>query len=248
MFLYPGWHWLFRLDHTIWHWLCLLAWSIQLLLALIRVIACANHETCSQIVLFSLSFYNYKSLEKAVAPNVALTPLPLGKVGPMSPSVPSTSHPSGGEPPGEGANSRPRKRRATGELPAPEAPCPLFSAASKPLLPPQEDKDSEVEIEVESRDECKLKGSINARNSMCVVVMGLASKILTDLTESTQFQPLKSICKFHLQNISAFFLASPNSHFVHVLPVIAILHFIQQLSQGPELARCPTAHLPCHIR
>lgn len=30
MFLYPGWHWLFRLDHTIWHWLCLLAWSIQL--------------------------------------------------------------------------------------------------------------------------------------------------------------------------------------------------------------------------
>uniref|UniRef100_A0A671XX31 Ski oncogene n=1 Tax=Sparus aurata TaxID=8175 RepID=A0A671XX31_SPAAU len=45
------------------------------------------------------SFYNYKSLEKAVAPNVALTPLPLGKVGPMSPSVPSTSHPSAGEPP-----------------------------------------------------------------------------------------------------------------------------------------------------
>lgn len=106
-----------------------------------------------------LSFYNYKSLEKAVAPNVALTPLPLGKVGPMSPSVPSTSHPSGGEPPGEGANSRPRKRRATGELPAPEAPCPPSSAASKP---PLEDKDSEVEIEVESRDECKLKDSIPA--------------------------------------------------------------------------------------
>ncbi|XP_041655238.1 v-ski avian sarcoma viral oncogene homolog a [Cheilinus undulatus] len=101
------------------------------------------------------SFYNYKSLEKAVAPNVALTPLPLGKVGPMSPSVPSTSHPSGGEPPGEGAHasSRPRKRRATGELPAPEAPCPPPSTASKPPPPPQEDKDSEVEIEVESRDE-----------------------------------------------------------------------------------------------
>ncbi|XP_069025376.1 v-ski avian sarcoma viral oncogene homolog a [Embiotoca jacksoni] len=104
------------------------------------------------------SFYNYKSLENAVAPNVALTPLPLGKVGPMSPSVPSTSHPSGGEPPGEGAhpNSRPRKRRATGELPppAPEVPCPPSSAASKPPPPPpQDDKDSEVEIEVESRDE-----------------------------------------------------------------------------------------------
>uniref|UniRef100_UPI003AABF3F9 v-ski avian sarcoma viral oncogene homolog a n=1 Tax=Centroberyx gerrardi TaxID=166262 RepID=UPI003AABF3F9 len=100
------------------------------------------------------SFYNYKSMENAVAPNVALTPLPLGKVGPMSPSVPSTSHPSGGEPPGEGANasSRPRKRRATGELPPPaaEGPCPPSSTASKP---PQDDKDSEVEIEVESREE-----------------------------------------------------------------------------------------------
>uniref|UniRef100_A0A3Q2Y216 Ski oncogene n=1 Tax=Hippocampus comes TaxID=109280 RepID=A0A3Q2Y216_HIPCM len=100
------------------------------------------------------NFYNYKSLENAVAPNVALTPLPLGKVGPMSPSVPSTSHPSAGEPPGEGANasSRPRKRRVTGELqlPAPEGACSLTSTASKP---PQDDKDSEVEIEVESRDE-----------------------------------------------------------------------------------------------
>ncbi|XP_031166917.1 v-ski avian sarcoma viral oncogene homolog a [Sander lucioperca] len=114
------------------------------------------------------SFYNFKSLEKAVAPNVALTPLPLGNVGPMSPLVPSTSHPSGGEPPGEGANSnstsnsRPHKRRATGELlpPAIEDPCPPSSAASKllppappPPPPPQDDKDSEVEIEVESRDE-----------------------------------------------------------------------------------------------
>ena len=90
-----------------------------------------------------------------MAPNVALTPLPLGKVGPMSPSVPSTSHPSGGEPPGEGANSMPRKRRATGELQpmASEALCPPSFSASKPL-PPQDDKDSEVEIEVESRDEC----------------------------------------------------------------------------------------------
>lgn len=93
-----------------------------------------------------------------MAPNVALTPLPLGKVGPMSPSVPGTSHPSGGEPPDEGANSRSRKRRATGELqpPASEAPCPPSFTASKPP-PPQDDKDSEVEIEVESRDERKLR-------------------------------------------------------------------------------------------
>ncbi|KAI4824219.1 hypothetical protein KUCAC02_012745 [Chaenocephalus aceratus] len=81
----------------------------------------------SPLALLRDSFYNYKSIEKAVAPNVALTPLPLGKVGPVSLSVPSTSHPSGGEPPGKGASSRPRKRR--------------------------DDKESEVEIEVESRDE-----------------------------------------------------------------------------------------------
>lgn len=123
--------------------------------------------TASQPSVFS--FYNYKSLENAVAPNVALTPLPLGKVGPMSPSVPSTSHPSGGEPPGEGANgnSRPRKRRATGELPAPEASCPQSSAASKP--PPQDDRDSEVEIEVESRDECKQKSHTCMEDAFCVI-------------------------------------------------------------------------------
>lgn len=110
-------------------------------------------------VCYPLSFYNYKSLENGVAPNVALTPLPLGKVGPMSPSVAGTSHPSGGEPPDEGANSRSRKRRATGELqpPASEAPCPPSFTASKPPPPPQDDKDSEVEIEVESRDERKLR-------------------------------------------------------------------------------------------
>lgn len=119
------------------------------------------------------SFYNYKSMENTVAPNVALTPLPLGKVGPMSPSVPSISHPSGGEPPGEGAHAstRPRKRRATGEpqpqpqplqtqslapapvpapVPAPEVLCPPPTATLKPA---PEERDSEVEIEVESREE-----------------------------------------------------------------------------------------------
>lgn len=83
-----------------------------------------------------------------MAPNVALTSLPVGKVGPVSPTVPSVPHPSGGEPPGEGANSRPRKRRATEELPPPEVARPPSSKA-------EADRDSEVEIEVESRDECK---------------------------------------------------------------------------------------------
>ncbi|XP_021421333.2 ski oncogene [Oncorhynchus mykiss] len=96
------------------------------------------------------SFYNFKTMESAVAPNVALTPLPPAKAGPLSPSVPSTFHPSAREAPGEGAISRPRKRMATVELPhpGPEPLCPPSAAASKP---PQED--SEVEIEVESREE-----------------------------------------------------------------------------------------------
>ncbi|XP_015245534.1 PREDICTED: ski oncogene [Cyprinodon variegatus] len=99
------------------------------------------------------SFYNYKSLEDAVAPNVALTPLPMGKVGPMSPSVPTSSHLRVAEASEEGTkpNSRPQKRRATEELLAPEAPCPPPATACRP--PPEEDKDSEVEIEVESRDD-----------------------------------------------------------------------------------------------
>ncbi|XP_028309320.1 v-ski avian sarcoma viral oncogene homolog a [Gouania willdenowi] len=104
------------------------------------------------------SYYNYKSLENAVAPNVALTPLPLGKASPISPSVPSTFHPSGGEPPSEAANANSisRKRRATEELapPVPEIPSRPPSSTSKPPRPKsQDDRDSEVEIEVESRDE-----------------------------------------------------------------------------------------------
>lgn len=109
-----------------------------------------------------LSFYNFKTMESAVAPNVALTPLPPAKAGPLSPSVPSTFHPSAREAQGEGAISRPRKRMATVELPhphpGPEPLCPPSAAASKP---PQED--SEVEIEVESREECEYP-----RNMSCL--------------------------------------------------------------------------------
>ncbi|XP_037335280.1 v-ski avian sarcoma viral oncogene homolog a [Pungitius pungitius] len=123
-------------------------------------ISAGDKEASSHpLALLRDSFYNYKSLEKAVAPNVALAPLAQGKVGPMSPSVSSTSHASGGEPPGEGANSRPRKRRASGEL---QAPCPPSSAASKPPEP-QADRDSEVEVEVESRDE--LTSSLSSLSS-----------------------------------------------------------------------------------
>uniref|UniRef100_A0A3P8UWT9 Ski oncogene n=1 Tax=Cynoglossus semilaevis TaxID=244447 RepID=A0A3P8UWT9_CYNSE len=125
------------------------------------------------------SFYNYKSLENGVAPNVALTPLPLGKVGPMSPSVPSTSHPNGGEQPGEGANSRPRKRRVTEEhhSQTAEPPCPPSFTTSKPP-PPQEDKDSEVEIEVESRDE--FTSSLSSLSSPSFTSSSSSAKDLTE--------------------------------------------------------------------
>ncbi|KAL0186916.1 hypothetical protein M9458_018586, partial [Cirrhinus mrigala] len=89
-------------------------------------------------------FYNYKSLESAVAPNVALTPLQKG--GQASPTAPSSSQPHGAE--SEGA-SRGRKRRLTGETHPSPQPCPS-ATASKPLPPSQEERDSDVEVEVES--------------------------------------------------------------------------------------------------
>ncbi len=95
------------------------------------------------------SFYNYKSLESAVAPNVALTPLQKG--GQASPTAPSSSHPHGAE--SEGA-SRGRKRRQTGETNPSPQPCPS-AIAGKPLPPFQEARDSDVEVEVESREECE---------------------------------------------------------------------------------------------
>lgn len=102
-----------------------------------------THHTASH------SFYNYKSLESPVAPNVALTPLQKG--GQASPSAPSTSHLHGAE--SEGA-SRGRKRRLTGETQPSPQPCPS-ATASKPIPPPQEERESDVEVEVESREECE---------------------------------------------------------------------------------------------
>lgn len=101
-----------------------------------------------------LSFYNYKSLESSVAPNVALTPLPLHKTGQLSPATPSTSHCTGEEAQSEATGSRSRKRRATGDGQAASEP-PSASVTASAGRAPQEDKDSEVEIEVESREECE---------------------------------------------------------------------------------------------
>ncbi|XP_075045663.1 ski oncogene isoform X2 [Mixophyes fleayi] len=90
------------------------------------------------------SFYNYKSFENLVAPNVALTPPAQQKVitSPLcAPAVPRSTPASSGSP------AQSRKRRPTAELlPAPEAPAP-------PATVREEEKESETEIEVESREE-----------------------------------------------------------------------------------------------
>ncbi|KAE8592861.1 hypothetical protein XENTR_v10018903 [Xenopus tropicalis] len=89
------------------------------------------------------SFYNYKSFENLVAPNVALAPPVQQKVitsPPCVPAVPRSTQSSGSPP-------QSRKRRPTAELPiAPEAPAP-------PAPIREEEKESETEIEVESREE-----------------------------------------------------------------------------------------------
>ncbi|XP_043918941.1 ski oncogene isoform X2 [Protopterus annectens] len=85
------------------------------------------------------SFYSYKSFEHAVAPNVALAPLPNQKVLHHSPSTSTATSDA----------PRPRKRRPTEENQgAPEIPVTCTVSA-----PPQEDKDTDGEIEVENREE-----------------------------------------------------------------------------------------------
>ncbi|KAL6459429.1 hypothetical protein MHYP_G00329010 [Metynnis hypsauchen] len=91
------------------------------------------------------SFYNYKSLESAVAPNVALPPLQkLPQVSPPAPT-PAITHPAESEPQLDGA-TKPRKRKLTSD-----AHCCPSTTAGRPPPPPTEERDSDVEVEV--RDE-----------------------------------------------------------------------------------------------
>uniref|UniRef100_A0A8D2ABP3 Ski oncogene n=1 Tax=Sciurus vulgaris TaxID=55149 RepID=A0A8D2ABP3_SCIVU len=87
------------------------------------------------------SFYSYKSFETAVAPNVALAPPAQQKV--VSP--PCTTVVSRAPEP-LATCIQPRKRKLTTDTPG--APEPLA-----PVAAPEEDKDSEAEVEVESREE-----------------------------------------------------------------------------------------------
>ncbi|MCJ8734561.1 hypothetical protein PDJAM_G00236870 [Pangasius djambal] len=95
------------------------------------------------------SFYNYKSLENSVAPNVALPPLQKGA--PASLSVLSGA--SRGEERTEG-HGKTRKRRITGEGHpghAPSGHAQQSHALSRAPPPMTEERDSDVEVEV--RDE-----------------------------------------------------------------------------------------------
>lgn len=88
------------------------------------------------------SFYSYKSFETAVAPNVALAPPTQQKVVNSPPCTTVASR----APEPLTTCIQPRKRKLTMETPG--APDMLTSVAA-----PEEDKDSEAEVEVESREE-----------------------------------------------------------------------------------------------
>ncbi|KAM8927016.1 ski oncogene isoform 2-T2 [Pelodytes ibericus] len=89
------------------------------------------------------SFYNYKSFENLVAPNVALAPPAQQKVitsPPCAPPAPRSTQVAS-------SPAQSRKRRPTAELnPVPDTPAP-------PAPIREEEKESETEIEVETREE-----------------------------------------------------------------------------------------------
>lgn len=115
------------------------------------------------IFFFVSSFYNYKSFENLVAPNVALTPPTPQKVitSPLcAPAVPRSTQ-------ALSSPAQSRKRRPTAELhPPPEAPAPLVTTQG-------EDKESETEIEVESREEGKCELSFMFVNYPFALLLGL---------------------------------------------------------------------------
>ncbi|XP_075815121.1 LOW QUALITY PROTEIN: ski oncogene-like [Microtus pennsylvanicus] len=106
-------------------------------------VSASEKETSPHLpALIQDSFYSYKSFETAVAPNVALAPPAQQKVVNSPPCTTVASRVP------EPLNTciQPRKWKLTMETPG--APDVLTSVAA-----PEEDKDSEAEVEVESREE-----------------------------------------------------------------------------------------------
>lgn len=114
------------------------------------------------------SFYAYKSYESSVAPNVALTPLPQQRSGRQSPLATAVTQNIGT--PNE--VSRSRKRRVTAESS-------LEQEAAAPLAPtfPSEDKESEAEVEVESRE--GFTSSLSSLSSPSFTSSGSSAKDLS---------------------------------------------------------------------
>ncbi|XP_064137189.1 ski oncogene isoform X1 [Loxodonta africana] len=100
------------------------------------------------------SFYSYKSFETAVAPNVALAPPAQQKVVTSPPCATVVSRAA--EP--LSVSIQPRKRKLAEENP-------VVPETLVPLAAPEEDKDSEAEVEVESREECKFTSSLSSLSS-----------------------------------------------------------------------------------
>ncbi|XP_021564938.1 ski oncogene, partial [Carlito syrichta] len=88
------------------------------------------------------SFYSYKSFETAVAPNVALAPPAPQKVENSPPCATIVSR----APEPLTICIQPRKRKLAVDTPGPPE-------TLAPVAAPEEDKDSEAEVEVESREE-----------------------------------------------------------------------------------------------
>ncbi|XP_075406313.1 ski oncogene isoform X1 [Tenrec ecaudatus] len=100
------------------------------------------------------SFYSYKSFETAVAPNVALAPPAQQKVVTSPPCATVVSR----APETLSVSIQPRKRKLAEENP-------VVPESLVPLAVPEEDKDSEAEVEVESREECKFTSSLSSLSS-----------------------------------------------------------------------------------
>ncbi|XP_024063589.1 ski oncogene isoform X1 [Terrapene carolina triunguis] len=105
-------------------------------------------------ILIRDGFYSYKSFENAVAPNVALAPPAQQKIVSSSPCATVVSRSS--EP--MSSPVQPRKRKLTADNPAvPD------TVSTVPAT--EEDKESEAEIEVETREECKFTSSLSSLSS-----------------------------------------------------------------------------------
>ncbi|XP_068934955.1 ski oncogene isoform X6 [Petaurus breviceps papuanus] len=100
------------------------------------------------------SFYSYKSFENAVAPNVALAPPTQQKI--VSPPPCTAIVARAPEP--IATSIQPRKRKLPMENPG-------VPETLVPVTAPEDEKDSEADVEVENREECKFTSSLSSLSS-----------------------------------------------------------------------------------